>query len=505
MRHAGTTFLPSLFTNDNIQASGTKEHPSTIINTITTTTTAHKPAPSYQSIIMPPAFTECHIHLGHNPNQIDDEKASHHLQESSASHNAQTHDPSLLEVTSADRVSSSSALLYSSPQPTLDASPSSSSSSTPAIMGMDALTSQEVASGLLQTESDLDAGNISDRDYSDGKVCVPDTLGAETVVETSSLDGKFLNASTKRVSQAVLASKGNIDANYLLLEEDGKSVSKVIQAEDLVEIFETQTLQAFLAQRDSAISSHSNSTDKNSLNSVSGESPMTKGMSIVYVGDEGMQLVPTDTIEEEEEEDDCNLPTKDVMKRERDRMKKREQRANPMYREKEKEKAKARMRMMRADPNYRERERRRDRIRRKISRQQNNELRQKEKDRDKEYKRLHRNLPLNSVMTEVEIGTNEDSGMGTNASIGTGIGSGGTKTVLELHPQHFALRQSVLTTDVTQLGGIDDGVKMVSEASGIAPTDLNCMTLNETRAEAVLTCPVSLQYTLTTDGHRIMT
>lgn len=145
-------------------------------------------------------------------------------------------------------------------------------------MGMDALTSQEVASGLLQTESDLDAGNISDRDYSDGKVCVPDTLGAETVVETSSLDGKFLNASTKRVSQAVLASKGNIDANYLLLEEDGKSVSKVIQAEDLVEIFETQTLQAFLAQRDSAISSHSNSTDKNSLNSVSGESPDRKSV-----------------------------------------------------------------------------------------------------------------------------------------------------------------------------------------------------------------------------------
>lgn len=477
-RHAGT-FLPSLFANNSSQAS-TKDHP----------TTTTKPNNSYQSIIMPPAFTECHINLGHDTGQTDDEKPNQPLQESQTSHNPQGHEPDLLEVAT-DRVPSS-ALLYSSSQPTLDTSPSSSSSSTHAIMGMDPLTSQEVTSGLLQTE-----------------ICVPDTLGAEAVVETSSLDGKFLNASlpTKRVSQAVLASKGNIDTNYLMLEEDGKPGSKVIQAEDLVEIFETQTLQAFLAQKDSAITSHSNSTEKNSLNYVGGEAPMTKGMSIVYVGDEGMQLVPTDTIEEEEEEEECNLPSKDVMKRERDRIKKREQRANPMYREKEKEKAKARMRMMRADPNYRERERRRDRIRRKISRQQNNELRQKEKDRDKEYKRLHRNLPLNSVMTEVEIGTNDDSGMGTSASIGTSIGSGGTKTVLELHPQHFALRHSVLASDVAQLGGMDDGGKVVGHVSdgSIGPADLNCMTLSDARAEAVLTCPVTLQYTLTTDGHRIMT
>lgn len=53
---------------------------------------------------------------------------------------------------------------------------------------------------------------------------------------------------------------------------------------------------------------------------------MTKGMSIVYVGDGGMQLVPADTMEEN------NVLSKDMMKRERDKIKKREQRANPMYR-----------------------------------------------------------------------------------------------------------------------------------------------------------------------------
>lgn len=154
-RHAGT-FLPSLFAN-NISQASTKDHP----------TTTTKPNNSYQSIIMPPAFTECHINLGHDTGQTDDEKPNQPLQESQTSHNPQGHEPDLLEVAT-DRVPSS-ALLYSSSQPTLDTSPSSSSSSTHAIMGMDPLTSQEVTSGLLQTESELDVGNISDRDYSDVK------------------------------------------------------------------------------------------------------------------------------------------------------------------------------------------------------------------------------------------------------------------------------------------------------------------------------------------------
>ncbi|XP_014780789.1 uncharacterized protein LOC106876670 [Octopus bimaculoides] len=487
VRHS-VGYLPSLFTVEKTQLSS-KER----VSRADTTELI-----SYSSVIMPPAFADYRVGLA---NEDEEDKHADCHQDPLAPHQQSNSIQSHLVEVSHNQVPSTTATLFTAAHHTSSPSPAH------AIIGIDHLASHEMSSGLLRTDSscsDLDVTTINDRDFTDNKSCVPDTLGAETVVETSSLDGnKLLSAalSSKRLAQVDNCSKGTIDSSYLMLDDDSKVGNKVIQAEDLVEILETQTLQAFLAQRDSGISSHSIAPERNIDPCVGGGHPMTKGMSIVYVGDGGMQLVPADTME------DNNVLSKDMMKRERDKIKKREQRANPMYRAKEKEKAKARMRMMRADPNYRERERRRDRIRRKISRQQNNELRQKEKDRDKEYKRLHRNLPLNSVMNEVEIGTNEDSMAGS--SIGTRIGSGGAKTVLELHPEHFALRHSMLSDTglgSTDSNSIDDGDRVgghLSEIGGLVP-QLNCVTLEGARAEAVLACPVTLQYTLNTD-QRLLT
>ncbi|GAB1599690.1 uncharacterized protein LOC115209250 [Argonauta hians] len=487
VRHS-VTYLPSLFTAEktpiNSKEATNRVDTSELIN--------------YSSVIMPPTFADYRVGLA---NEDDDDKHVDCHQDTLVHQQSNTIQSHLIE-TSHNQLPSTTATLFTAAHHTSSQSPAH------AIIGIDHLASHEMSSGLLRTDSscsDLDVTTLNDREFSDNKSCVPDTLGAETVVETSSIDNsKLLNAglttTSKRLLQMDNCSKGTIDPNYLMLDDENKVSNKIIQAEDLVGILETQTLQAFLAQRESAISSNPIAPERTAEPPCAGGgNPMTKGMSIVYVGDGGMQLVPADPMEEN------NSLSKDMMKRERDKIKKREQRANPMYRAKEKEKAKTRMRMMRADPNYRERERRRDRIRRKISRQQNNELRQKEKDRDKEYKRLHRNLPLNSVMNEVEIGTNDESMAG--ASLGTRIGSGGAKTVLELHPEHFSLRHSMLSdTDLGSTDVIDDGDRVddhLSEIGSLVP-QLNCVTLEGARAEAVLTCPVTLQYTLNTE-QRLLT
>ncbi|CAH1248399.1 Hypp8123 [Branchiostoma lanceolatum] len=80
---------------------------------------------------------------------------------------------------------------------------------------------------------------------------------------------------------------------------------------------------------------------------------------------------------DEEDEDDVVLvkPAGSLTKRERDKLKKRELRSNPIYREKEKERARERMRLKRADPNFRAVEREKDRKRRRLARQRNELLR----------------------------------------------------------------------------------------------------------------------------------
>ncbi|KAL3892159.1 hypothetical protein ACJMK2_004393 [Sinanodonta woodiana] len=85
------------------------------------------------------------------------------------------------------------------------------------------------------------------------------------------------------------------------------------------------------------------------------------------------------------------ISERELNKRLRDRMKKRELRTNPEFRLKEKEKAKVRMAKRRNDPEYREIERQRDRERRRIARKQNESLRQRERERDRAYKKSLRN------------------------------------------------------------------------------------------------------------------
>ncbi|XP_070533363.1 chromatin assembly factor 1 subunit A-like [Ptychodera flava] len=75
-------------------------------------------------------------------------------------------------------------------------------------------------------------------------------------------------------------------------------------------------------------------------------------------------------------------------KRERDRIKKRELRRCPEFREREKERAKARMRAKREDPEYRNVEREKDRRRRRLSRQRLSLLRNMEKERELQWKRI---------------------------------------------------------------------------------------------------------------------
>ncbi|KAL5013120.1 hypothetical protein ScPMuIL_007390 [Solemya velum] len=82
--------------------------------------------------------------------------------------------------------------------------------------------------------------------------------------------------------------------------------------------------------------------------------------------------------------------SRENIKKQKDKMKKRELRSNPNYWEKEKEKAKTRMKSRRDDPSYRAIEREKDRERRKSARQRNNEVRQRERERDRLYKRLQR-------------------------------------------------------------------------------------------------------------------
>ncbi|XP_046374615.2 serine/threonine-protein kinase fray2-like [Haliotis rufescens] len=88
--------------------------------------------------------------------------------------------------------------------------------------------------------------------------------------------------------------------------------------------------------------------------------------------------------------DSMCLSIRDITKREKDRIKKRELRANPVFREKEKVKAKERMQNRRQDPIYREQERQRDRERRQLARRRNLPVRERERERDKEYKKNFR-------------------------------------------------------------------------------------------------------------------
>ncbi|KAI0219693.1 hypothetical protein LSAT2_028784 [Lamellibrachia satsuma] len=94
---------------------------------------------------------------------------------------------------------------------------------------------------------------------------------------------------------------------------------------------------------------------------------------------------------------------RETTKRERDRLKKRELRQNPAFKEREKIKARSRMRNRRCDPEYREVERQKDRYRRRASRQRNIRQRQVERERDKTYKRQRRTeQTICAALTETE-------------------------------------------------------------------------------------------------------
>ncbi|KAK2176306.1 hypothetical protein NP493_672g01060 [Ridgeia piscesae] len=93
---------------------------------------------------------------------------------------------------------------------------------------------------------------------------------------------------------------------------------------------------------------------------------------------------------------------REITKRERDRLKKRELRQNPAFKEREKIKARSRMRSRRCDPEYREVERQKDRCRRRASRQRNFRQRQLERERDKTYKRQRRNDTVSVTLVESE-------------------------------------------------------------------------------------------------------
>ncbi|XP_077990371.1 uncharacterized protein LOC144444719 isoform X2 [Glandiceps talaboti] len=90
-------------------------------------------------------------------------------------------------------------------------------------------------------------------------------------------------------------------------------------------------------------------------------------------------------------------------KRERDRIKKRELRRCPEFREREKERAKARMRAKREDPEYRRTEREKDRKRRRLSRQRISLIRNMEKEREKQWKRIVRSVTATGELTEIDI------------------------------------------------------------------------------------------------------
>ena len=63
------------------------------------------------------------------------------------------------------------------------------------------------------------------------------------------------------------------------------------------------------------------------------------------------------------------------------------------------------MALKRKEPGYRENERKKDRIRRRQTRQRNELTRMKERERDREYKRVTRRLPLSGVITRGEVRT----------------------------------------------------------------------------------------------------
>lgn len=89
--------------------------------------------------------------------------------------------------------------------------------------------------------------------------------------------------------------------------------------------------------------------------------------------------------------DNSDISMREITKRERDKQKKREQRADPAFRAKEKAKNRERMKAKRKnDLDYRAQEKAKDRDRRRIVRQTNEELRNKERERDREYKRYLR-------------------------------------------------------------------------------------------------------------------
>ncbi|XP_002741521.1 uncharacterized protein LOC100368701 [Saccoglossus kowalevskii] len=90
-------------------------------------------------------------------------------------------------------------------------------------------------------------------------------------------------------------------------------------------------------------------------------------------------------------------------KRERDRLKKRELRKCPEFREREKERARMRMRAKRQDSDYRTSEREKDRKRRRMARQRNALIRSMERERDKQWKKIVRSVTGPAVLTEIEM------------------------------------------------------------------------------------------------------
>ncbi|XP_062570368.1 zinc finger CCCH domain-containing protein 13-like [Saccostrea cucullata] len=143
-------------------------------------------------------------------------------------------------------------------------------------------------------------------------------------------------------------------------------------------------------------------------------------------------LVPDNGLRSNTDPENCHLTVKEHTKREKDKIYKREQRANKEYREQEKIVAKQRMKNRRKDPEYRERERRRDAERKRLARLNNKEFRQKEKERDRQYKRSLRKKSDAKIQIELTNGADCDNSPSLNsASVSDNLTVGNCFTVLD--------------------------------------------------------------------------
>ncbi|CAH1774127.1 unnamed protein product, partial [Owenia fusiformis] len=107
-------------------------------------------------------------------------------------------------------------------------------------------------------------------------------------------------------------------------------------------------------------------------------------------------------MDSQETVEDYYCAKRNVLKRERDKIKKRQLRQDPSFRDKERIEAKARMASKRKDPAYRQLEREKDKMRRRLARQRNWVARENERERDKEYKKQARTGNTSNIAVKLD-------------------------------------------------------------------------------------------------------